>query len=81
MQVKLKPETQKFIDEQVTAGRFRTSDELLDEAVGLLMTEAEFELDEETVAAIKRADEQFARGEGIDFDTFAAEWRKKLSIR
>ena len=81
MQLKLKPETQKFIEEQVTAGRFRTSDELVDEAVGRMRIEDEFELDEETLAAIKRADEQFARGEGIDFDAFAAEMRKKMATR
>ena len=37
------------------------------------------ELDDETAAAINRADEQMARGEGIDFKQFAAEMRKKFA--
>jgi Arc/MetJ-type ribon-helix-helix transcriptional regulator len=81
MQFNLKPETQKFIDEQVSAGRFRTSDELVDDAVSRLMSEDEFELDDETVAAIDRAEEEFARGEWVDFDAFALEMRKQYPLR
>lgn len=41
-------------------------------------SEAE-ELDDETAAAINRAEEQIERGEGIDFNQFAAEMRKKFA--
>jgi Arc/MetJ-type ribon-helix-helix transcriptional regulator len=81
MQVKLRPETQRFIEEQVNSGRFPSSDELLDEAVGRMMSDQELSLDAETLAVIKRAEDQFARGEDIDFDVFAAEMRRKIAVR
>jgi len=81
MQLNLKPETQKFIEEQVTAGRFRTSEELVDEAVGRMMADEEADLDDETIAAIKEAEAQFERGECIDFDEVVARMRKKISAR
>lgn len=81
MDVTLKPQIREFIDEQVRAGRFRSADEVLEAAVGRMMEETEFELDDETAAAINRAEEQIDRGEGIDFDQFAAEWRRKLASR
>ena len=35
----------------------------------------------ETVAAINRGEAQIDAGEGIDFDQFAAEMRKKIALR
>ncbi len=78
MNVKLKPEVQKFVEEQVKAGRFASPGEVLDEAVNRMKTEGELELDDETVAAILRAEEQLDRGEGIEFDQFKAEMRKRI---
>jgi Arc/MetJ-type ribon-helix-helix transcriptional regulator len=81
MQPKLKPETLRFIDEQVTAGRFRNSDELLDEAVSRMMADDEFDLDGETVAAIKEAEEQIEKGEYVSLDELVAEMRRKMKSR
>lgn len=81
MNVTLRPEAQKFIEAEVSAGRFRSADEVLAEALNRMMVEAEFEMDDETAAAINRAEAQIDRGEGMDFDHFAAEWRKKLGTR
>lgn len=39
--------------------------------------EPEDALTDEDLAAIKESDEQFDRGEYVDFDAFAAEMRKK----
>lgn len=82
MQVQLKkPELEKFIDDQVKAGRFSTPDAAIEAAVENLMFDCEFdELDDETAAAINRAEEQIERGEGIDFRQFAAEMRKKFKV-
>jgi antitoxin ParD1/3/4 len=81
MQVILKPDTQKFVDEQIRSGRFRSAEELLDEAVHRMMIESEGELDDETAEGINRAEEQIDRGEGIDFDKFAAEMRKRIAAK
>ncbi|HTW94647.1 MAG TPA: type II toxin-antitoxin system ParD family antitoxin [Tepidisphaeraceae bacterium] len=78
MDVKLDPSAKKFIEEQISAGRFHSHDEVIGEAVSRMMAEAEFELDDQTAAAINRAEEALDRGRGINFETFAAEWRKKL---
>lgn len=79
MQVQLRrPELEKFIDEQVKAGHFPTPEAAVEAAVEHMMLDHD-ELDDETAEAINRADEQLARGEGIDFKQFAAEMRKKFA--
>jgi Arc/MetJ-type ribon-helix-helix transcriptional regulator len=80
MQVHLnKPELQQYIDEQVKTGRFKSPDAAVEAAVEQMMLHQEDELDEETLAAIHRAEAQIDRGEGIDFATFAAKMRKKMA--
>ena len=79
--IALKPEIQKFVDEQVQAGHFRSMEEVLEVALTRMMEEEELELDDATIAAINRAEEQYARGEGIDFDKFAVEARKKYGVK
>jgi len=81
MQVEVeKPELAKFIDDQVKAGRFPSAQAAVEAAVEQMMFDEEFdEIDDETAAAINRAEEQIARGEGIDFKQFAAEMRRKFA--
>ena len=81
MTIKLKPDVQKFVEEQVKAGRFRSTDEVLEEAVERMMLESEEDLDDATIAAINRAEAQIDAGEGIDFDQFAADMRKRINAR
>jgi putative addiction module CopG family antidote len=81
MNVSLKPEVRKFIENQVKTGRFDSPDAVLEEAVNRMMTESDSELDDETVAAINRAEEQLDRGDGIDFDQFAVEMRKRIAAK
>jgi putative addiction module CopG family antidote len=81
MNITLNHQAQKFINEQVASGSFRSPEEVLHEALNRMMAEAELALDDQTAAAINRAEDQIDRGEGIDFDHFAAEWRKKLAAR
>jgi putative addiction module CopG family antidote len=80
MQVQLtKPELQKFIDEQVRAGRYSSAQAVVEAAVEQMMLDGEaYELDDRTAEAINRGEEQIDRGEGIDFHQFAAELRKKF---
>ncbi len=81
MQVQLKkPELEKFIADQVQAGHFPSPDAAVEAAVEQMMFERDaIELDQETIAAINRAEAQLDRGEGIDFKQFAAERRKRFA--
>jgi Arc/MetJ-type ribon-helix-helix transcriptional regulator len=74
-----KPELEKFIDDQVKAGRFATPEAAVEAAVQQMMIEQMRELDDETIDAINRAEEQIDRGQGVDFKKFAADMRKKLT--
>ncbi|MGD0461281.1 MAG: hypothetical protein ABSB74_02215 [Tepidisphaeraceae bacterium] len=80
MQVQLKkPELEKFIDEQVKAGHFPNPEAAVEAAVQQMMLDQMHELDDETIAAVKQADEQIDGGQGVDFKQFAAELRKKMA--
>ncbi len=81
MNVALKPDAQRFIQDQVKAGRFSSPDAVVEEAVSRMMADVEIELDDDTAAAINRAEEQLDRGEGVEFDDFAAQIRRKISAR
>ena len=81
MQVQLtKPELERYIAEQVQAGHFPSVEAAIEAAVERMMLAGEeFELTDEDVDAINEADDQIGRGEFVEFDTFAAEMRKKFS--
>ena len=80
MQLQIKQALEKFIDEQVRAGRFPTRDAAIEAAIEQMMLDREAsDLDDETAAAINRAEEQIDRGEGIKFEKFAAEMREKFA--
>jgi len=79
MEVVLKrPEVQRFIEEQVKQGTFASPSEVIEIALlRLMLNDTDEEFDEQTLEAIKRADEQISRGEGRDLKDFAAEFRAK----
>jgi Arc/MetJ-type ribon-helix-helix transcriptional regulator len=81
MQVQLKkPELEKFIDDQVKAGYFPSADAAVEAAIEQMRLDSESdEIDDETAAAINRAEEEIDRGEWVDFEQFAAEMRKKFA--
>jgi putative addiction module CopG family antidote len=71
-----KPELEKFIDEQIRQGKFTSAADVIEAGLARLMVETAWsELDEETQAAIDRADAQFDRGDGKSFKEFAADFR------
>lgn len=80
MNVILSPEAQKIIRDQMDSGQFDSPDQVVEEALHKMQAfqEEGLELDEETIAAIDRAEAQFAQGKGVDFGTFAAGWRKRI---
>jgi putative addiction module CopG family antidote len=81
MQITLTPEHQKFVDSQVRAGRFQSPEQVVAEALSRLMQEPEEEIDDETFAALRRSEEQLARGEGRALDDVRDEVRAKYTRR
>jgi len=79
MQVELtRPELERFIAEQVEAGHFPSAQAAIEAAIEqMMLTGEQFELADEDVEAINEAEAQIDRGEFVDFDTFAAEMRKR----
>jgi putative addiction module CopG family antidote len=78
MDLTLRPETRRFIDDQVKAGRFASPDDLVEAAIEDMRLGHETKLDDATIAAINEGEEQADRGEGIDFAVFRAQWKKRL---
>ena len=77
MNFALKPSIQKFISEQVNSGRFRSPDDVLEEAVTRMMEEESAPLDEATLASIDESEDQIERGEVRDWAEVSAELRAK----
>ena len=81
MQVQLtRPELERFIADQVNAGHFPSAQAAIEAAIEQMMLAGEeFELTDDDVEAINEAEDQIDRGEFVDFDSFAAELRKRHS--
>jgi Arc/MetJ-type ribon-helix-helix transcriptional regulator len=71
-----KPALAKYVDEKVKTGEFPSPDAVVEDALLRMMAD-EPSLTDEDLRAIESADQQFDRGEHVDFDSFAAEMRKK----
>jgi putative addiction module CopG family antidote len=78
MDVPLKPELQRFVEEQVKSGQFSSPAEVIEAGLARLMLDPPAdELDAETLAAIEAADAQIDRGEGIPLDEAFQRLRRK----
>jgi putative addiction module CopG family antidote len=78
MNVRLKPELQKFIDDEVKSGNFASADEVIEAGLARLMLDpAPNDSDPGTLAAIDEAEAQLDRGEGLPLDEAFARLRKK----
>jgi putative addiction module CopG family antidote len=78
MDVCLKPELQKFVEDQVSAGRFSSATEVLEAGLARLMLDPPpDELDADDLAAIEESERQIARGEDLDWNEVSARLRKK----
>jgi putative addiction module CopG family antidote len=83
MQVSLRPELAKFIEEQVKGGRFGSADDAVNEAVARLREEEELlagELDDEDLAAIEEGLAQIERGEARPWEDVRAELVKRFRL-
>lgn len=77
MDVSLKPEMQRFIDEQVRAGRFTSTAEALEAGVARLMLDPDPAADGEDVAELRRSLQQMRNGETVDAGELHARLRRK----
>ncbi len=74
----LRPELQKFIDDEVKSGGFASAPEVIEAGLARLMLDpAPDEVDAATWAAIERAEAALDRGEGIPLDEAFARLRRK----
>ena len=78
MNVTLKPELERFIEDQVNAGRFSSPTEVLEAGLARLMVEpARDELDSEDLAAVDESEAQIARGEDMDWKDVSTRLRRE----
>ena len=85
MNITLRPETQKRINEKIRVGDFESADAIVEQAVRFFLDYEEEDMDEaefrETKAAIGEALEQADRGEGISLEEFDENMRAKYGIQ
>ena len=78
MNLALRPELERFIVEEVSAGRFPTPEAVVEAALAELQHGAA-DLDDDTLAAINEAESQADRGEGMELDEFRAKMEKRFA--
>jgi Arc/MetJ-type ribon-helix-helix transcriptional regulator len=79
MNATLRPQFERFIDEQVKAGHFRSPAELIEAGIARLMVDPPVdELDDQDRAAIAESMSQMERGEVHDFKAIADTIRQKF---
>jgi len=78
MDLQLKPELKKFIDAEVRSGHFKSAEAAVETAVTQMMLD-HGELDDQTIAAIVKADAQYDRGEFVEWREVRDELRKKYT--
>ncbi len=77
MDLSLTAESQKFIHEQITAGRYSSAEDVVEDALRRMMDEDVLDLDDETLAAIDESEDQIERGQYRDWREVSAELRAK----
>jgi Arc/MetJ-type ribon-helix-helix transcriptional regulator len=78
MTVTMKPDLERFVADQVSAGRFSSPTEVLEAAVARLMLDPlTDEPDALDLKEIKRGLDQMRRGEVVDWKAYSADLRKK----
>jgi Arc/MetJ-type ribon-helix-helix transcriptional regulator len=78
LEIDLRPEIERFVDEQVAGGRFATTNQLMEEALSCMMTELTDLLNDDALDAIDDSERQIERGEYRNWDEVAAEIREQV---
>lgn len=82
MNLSLKPEHQQLIESQISSGRYTNSDELIAEALELLIKRDRYNLwVEEVRHKVEAAAASLDRGEGVDGETAIAQIKARLHQR
>lgn len=75
-----KPQLERFIESQISEGRFTTGTDVVEAAlVRLMESDIDEALDHETCKKILRGNEQIDRGEGLEVDEVMAQLRSRYS--
>lgn len=78
MNVTLKPELERFIEDQVNAGRFSSVADVLEAGLARLILDPPGDwLDGEDLTAIEVSERQIARGEDVDWKEASATLRRQ----
>lgn len=78
MNVQLKPELAKFVDDQVKEGHFSSPDDVVEAGLARLMLDPEpDELDAQDVAELTESLRQMRHGEVVDWKDLSARLRRK----
>jgi Arc/MetJ-type ribon-helix-helix transcriptional regulator len=85
MNIILRPDIQRRIDEKVRSGEFESPDAVVEQALTFFLAYEEEEMDDaeflDTKAAIDEARAQAERGEGTSLDDFDQRMRAKYGIQ
>lgn len=78
MDIDLSPETRRLVEERLKSGAYRSADEVVRAALNALGEVETYALDEQTLDAIDRAEDQIERGEVRDWDDVREDVRSKF---
>lgn len=81
MELALCDESVRFIEEQVKAGNYPSARAVVEAALADLRCHQVEELDEETLAAIRKGDAEGERGEGVELSEFRREMDAHMGRR
>ncbi|MGL6344971.1 MAG: type II toxin-antitoxin system ParD family antitoxin [Waterburya sp.] len=80
MNITIKQELEKFIQQQIKSGKYESADRVIEEALNLLEKREQYDLwVEEVREKIDIAATQLDRGEGVDGESVIEQMRQKLS--
>lgn len=78
MTIVLDAETQRLLEQKLKSGKYDSANDVVRAALDALDQIEAVSLDEETLKAIDRAEDQFERGEGLDWREVRDQVRAKF---
>jgi putative addiction module CopG family antidote len=73
MNLQLRPELQKFVDEKVKAGEYSSTNDVVEAGIARLMLDPAPDLDEDTLRALEEGEAEGDRGEVRAWEDLKAE--------
>lgn len=77
MNLQLRPEVQKFVEDRVKLGQYASTEEVVEAGIARLMLDPEPALDEPTLEAIEEGEAQGDRDEVVDWQELKKELLSK----